>query len=339
MRIKIPASGDVKSSEITPESVFRDRRKIIKALGYGVAAGAIGPSLVAAENGQREIYFSEEELSGPAWLRSKLKLLVPGPYSTEEPATPFQYVSSYNNFYEFGTGKSDPLDNSKSFVTDPWSLSVQGEADLVGNYNLEDIVRPHMLEERVYRLRCVEAWSMVVPWVGFSLANLLKRFKPNSNAKYVRFETLYDPEQMPAQNSFFSSIDYPYVEGLRIDEAMNELAFLAVGVFGNAMPNQNGAPLRLIVPWKYGFKSIKSIVKIEFTKRRPKTTWEMANSREYGFYANVNPEVDHPRWSQKKEKRLPASLFNPRSVDTLKFNGYEPQVAHLYRDMDLKKYF
>jgi sulfoxide reductase catalytic subunit YedY len=339
MQIKIPRAGDVKSSEITSESVFRQRRKIIKAFALGAAAGAMGSPLVATENVQREMYLSEEPLSGPAWLIEKLKLVVPGPYSTHEAATPFRYVSTYNNFYEFGTGKSDPVDNSKNFITDPWSLSVQGEADLVGNYNLEDIVKPHMLEERVYRLRCVEAWSMVVPWVGFSLAKLLKRFKPNSNANYVRFETLYDAEQMPAQNSFFSSIDYPYVEGLRIDEAMNDLAFLGVGVYGNVMPNQNGAPLRLIVPWKYGFKSIKSIVKIEFTKSRPKTTWEMANSREYGFYANVNPEVDHPRWSQKREKRLPGTLFNSTYVDTLKFNGYESQVAHLYRNMDLKKYF
>jgi len=196
-----------------------------------------------------------------------------------------------------------------------------------------------MLEERVYRLRCVEAWSMVVPWVGFPLADLLKRFEPNSNAKYVRFETLHDPEQMPAQGSRFAAIDYPYIEGLRIDEAMNELAFLAVGVYGNAMPNQNGAPIRLVVPWKYGFKSIKSIVKIEFTKRRPKTTWEISNSREYGFYANVNPDVDHPRWSQARERRLPTSFFSQNYVETLQFNGYAPLVAHLYKDMDLRKHY
>jgi len=338
MLIKHRGPGDVRSSEITSETVFYKRRQILKAMGLGaVALGA--PLTHAAASGERELYSTNAPLSGPAWLEEKLNTLTPGQYSTRESATPFEYVSTYNNFYEFGTAKTDPAENSQDFVTDPWKVEVAGEAELTGRFNLEDIVNPYALEERVYRLRCVEAWSMVVPWVGFSLADLLKRFKPNSNAKYVRFETLYDPKQMPAQRSRFTTIDYPYVEGLRIDEAMNDLAFLAVGVYGKAMPNQNGAPIRLVVPWKYGFKSIKSIVKIEFTEHRPKTTWEMSNSREYGFYANVNPEVDHPRWSQARERRLPASIFSQNYVETLKFNGYAPQVAHLYKDMDLRKYY
>jgi sulfoxide reductase catalytic subunit YedY len=306
----------------------------------GVGAVALGMPLVgAAIPGERELYTTDSALPGPAWLQDKLKALTPGQFSTRESATPFEYVSTYNNFYEFGTGKTDPAENSQNFVTDPWVVEVAGEAEVTGKYYLEDILKPHALEERVYRLRCVEAWSMVVPWVGFPLPDLLKRFKPNSNARYVRFETLHDPEQMPAQGSRFAAIKYPYVEGLRIDEAMNELAFLAVGVFGKAMPNQNGAPIRLVIPWKYGFKSIKSIVKIEFTERRPKTTWEISNSREYGFYANVNPGVSHPRWSQARERRLPTSIFSRNYVETLKFNGYESQVAHLYKGMDLRKQY
>jgi sulfoxide reductase catalytic subunit YedY len=295
----------------------------------GVGAAALGMPLVgAAIPGERELYTTQSALPGPAWLQDKLRALTPGKFSTRESATPFEYVSAYNNFYEFGTGKTDPAENSQNFVTDPWAVEVTGEAELTGKYNLEDILKPHALEERVYRLRCVEAWSMVVPWVGFPLADLLKRFKPSSNARYVRFETLHDPEQMPAQGSRFAAIKYPYVEGLRIDEAMNELAFLAVGVFGKAMPNQNGAPIRLVIPWKYGFKSIKSIVKIEFTERRPKTTWEISNGREYGFYANVNPDVSHPRWSQARERRLPTSIFSRNYVETLKFNGYERSEEH-----------
>jgi sulfoxide reductase catalytic subunit YedY len=338
MLIKRAQKNGVLPSEITSERVFRERRKILKAMGVG--AVALGTPLAgAAILGERELYTTQSALSGPAWLQDKLKTLAPGQFSTLESATPFEYVSTYNNFYEFGTGKTDPAEKSQNFITDPWAVEVAGEAELTGKYSLEDILKPHALEERVYRLRCVEAWSMVVPWVGFPLADLLKRFRPNSNAKYVRFETLHDPEQMPAQGSRFAAINYPYVEGLRIDEAMNELAFLAVGVFGKAMPNQNGAPIRLVIPWKYGFKSIKSIVKIEFTERRPKTTWEISNSREYGFYANVNPDVSHPRWSQARERRLPTSIFSRNYVDTLKFNGYESQVEHLYRDMDLRKHY
>ena len=263
----------------------------------------------------------------------------PGLFSANEEATPYEYVTQYNNFEEFGTDKGAPAANAKDFNSDPWSVVVSGEAEITGKFTLEDILGPHALEERIYRLRCVEAWSMVVPWIGFPLVDLIKRFKPTSNAKYVRFETLYDPKRMPGQRSRFTSIDYPYVEGLRIDEAVNELAFIAVGVYGNSLPPQNGAPLRLVVPWKYGFKSIKSIAKITFTKNRPRTTWEKAGPREYGFYANVNPEVDHPRWSQATERRLPSTLFSPNRIETIAFNGYAPQVAYLYSGMDLKQYF
>ena len=225
------------------------------------------------------------------------------------------------------------------FVSEPWTVEIGGEAEVTGKFTLEDILKPHPLQERIYRLRCVEAWSMVIPWIGFPLADLLKRFKPTSNAKFVRFQTLLDPAQMPQQASFFKAIDYPYVEGLRIDEAMNELAFVAVGIYGKHLPPQNGAPLRVVLPWKYGFKSAKSIVKIDFVRRQPLNTWQKSNSHEYGFYSNVNPHVDHPRWSQASERRLPNSLFDPHVIPTKMFNGYGEQVASLYKGMDLRKYF
>ncbi|MBT4162767.1 MAG: protein-methionine-sulfoxide reductase catalytic subunit MsrP [Gammaproteobacteria bacterium] len=332
MLIKTRDNCDIPSSEITDEETFYNRRLILKSIGLGMAAAStrVGAS-------QRQLYQTKDSITGPDWLEKKLTGLRSGPYSTNEKATPYEFVAGYNNFYEFGTDKSDPAENAGGFITDPWAIEIKGEAEVTGKFQLEDILKPHDLEERVYRLRCVEAWSMVVPWVGFPLKDLLARFKPTSDAKYVRFETLYDPEQMPEQRSRFASIDYPYVEGLRIDEAMNELAFMVVGVYGKTLPNQNGAPIRLIVPWKYGFKSIKSIVGIEFTKRRPGTTWQKTNPREYGFYANVNPNVDHPRWSQARERRLPSSLFSAKKTETLMFNGYAPQVAHLYRGMNLKK--
>ncbi len=340
MLIRTRKPGDPLPSEITNEADFHNRRRVLKSLGIGAMGLASGATLAASgESQQRKLYTSHVPVRGSAGLERKLQDVAAGPFSTTEEATPWDYVTGYNNFYEFGSGKGDPAENSRDFVTEPWSVEVSGKAEVTGKFTLEDILKPHALEERVYRLRCVEAWSMVVPWVGFSLADLLKRFKPMSDAKYVRFETVYDPEQMPAQRSRFAAIDYPYVEGLRIDEAMNELAFMAVGVYGKPLPNQNGAPIRLVVPWKYGFKSIKSIVKIEFTDRRPKTTWEESNPREYGFYANVNPNVDHPRWSQAQERRLPSSLFVRNSRDTLMFNGYAPQVAHLYEGMNLARYF
>ena len=256
-----------------------------------------------------------------------------------EEKTPFEDVTRYNNFYEFGTGKGDPAKYADEMTVDPWSVVVEGACDRPGAYALEDLLKPHEYQERVYRLRCVEAWSMVIPWIGIPLADILKRLEPTSRAKYVYFETLYDPDQMRGQRSLFSTIDWPYQEGLRMDEAMNELSFLAVGLYGKTMPNQNGAPIRLVVPWKYGFKSIKSIVKIRFQEERPKTTWEMLAPQEYGFYANVNPEVDHPRWSQKRERRLPSGLLSPNYMETVKFNGYGEQVADLYKGMDLSKFY
>lgn len=330
------------SSEITDEATFLNRRQFIKAAGI-VSATSIVPRISAstAESGGVLRYKGKVSYSQvpPDWLSTKIDAARPGRYSTGEDPTPYQYVTQYNNFYEFGSDKGDPAENSTEFNSDPWSIIIEGEAELTGKFALEDILKPHELEERIYRLRCVEAWSMVVPWIGFPLAKLIKRFKPTSDAKYVRFETLYDPDQMPGQRSIFTSVKYPYVEGLRIDEATNELAFIAVGLYGKSIPPQNGAPLRLVVPWKYGFKSIKSIAKISFEKRRPRTTWQRANSREYGFFANVNPEVDHPRWSQASERRLPSSLFSPNRIETLKFNGYGDQVAHLYTGMNLKRYF
>ncbi len=338
-----------RSSEITDERTFMRRRGFIKAAG-AIAAGAVASRALAADSAvatntsaERRILVHEGEVlhsqATPPWLVPKLREAVPGNFSTNESATPYEYVSQYNNFYEFGTDKGDPVENARDFNSEPWTLEVTGEADRTGKFNLEDILKPHALEERIYRLRCVEAWSMVVPWIGFPLADLIRRFEPNSNAKFVRFETLFDPQQMPGQRSRFTAIDYPYVEGLRIDEAVNELAFVAIGLYGRSLPPQNGAPLRLVVPWKYGFKSIKSIARISFLRERPKTTWELSNSREYGFYANVNPEVDHPRWSQGSERRLPGSLFSRSRTETLMFNGYAPQVAHLYTGMNLKRNF
>jgi sulfoxide reductase catalytic subunit YedY len=254
------------------------------------------------------------------------------------PDAPNSYsdITTYNNYYEFGTDKSDPAQNAQKFRTQPWNVTIGGEAEVTGTFGLEDILKPHPLEERVYRLRCVEAWSMVVPWIGFPLGDLLKRFKPTSKAKFVEFKTLYDPKQMPGQRS--GVLDWPYVEGLRMDEAMHPLTLMAVGLYGKTLPNQNGAPLRLIVPWKYGFKGIKAIVSIKFTEHAPRTTWAGAASNEYGFFANVNPAVDHPRWSQASERHIGANAFGPR-LPTLPFNGYAAQVASLYTGMDLRKYY
>ncbi|MBW7473116.1 protein-methionine-sulfoxide reductase catalytic subunit MsrP [Marinobacter sp. M216] len=311
-------------SLVTPERIYLDRRRFMSGAMAGVAGLAVPGLLPAAalpEQGESLVFSSTSR------------------FSTDEEKTPYEDVIRYNNFYEFGTGKDDPARYADEMSVDPWSIAVEGECEKPGVYGLEDVLEPHRYEERVYRLRCVEAWSMVIPWIGVPLAEVLERFEPNSKAKYVYFETLHDPEQMRAQRSMFSTIDWPYQEGLRMDEAMNELAFLAVGLYGKTIPKQNGAPIRLVVPWKYGFKSIKSIVKIRFQEERPKTTWEMIAPREYGFYANVNPEVDHPRWSQKRERRLPSGLLSPNWVETEKFNGYGDQVAHLYEGMDLRKFY
>jgi sulfoxide reductase catalytic subunit YedY len=257
------------------------------------------------------------------------------PGSTSEKANTFAEISSYNNFYEFGTGKSDPAENAHTLKTSPWSVQVTGEAAKTGTFTLEDILAPHALEERIYRLRCVEAWSMVIPWVGFPLADLVKRFEPTSKAKYVQFLTLADRTQMPGIR--YNVLEWPYREGLTIAEAMHPLAFVAVGVYGKVLPNQNGAPIRTVIPWKYGFKSAKSIVRIHFTETQPETSWNMAAPQEYGFYSNVNPEVDHPRWSQASERRLGGGILGAARIPTQMFNGYADEVASLYTGLDLRK--
>jgi sulfoxide reductase catalytic subunit YedY len=308
----------IKPSEITPESVFMNRRALLTT---AVAAGLL-PSIMACE---------AATLPASGDLFAEVKKW---PDSTTERANTLEEISSYNNYYEFGTGKSDPAANAHTLKTRPWSVQVSGAAAKTGTFTLEDILKPHALEERIYRLRCVEAWSMVIPWVGFPLADLLKRFEPTSQAKYVQFLTLNDRTQMPGVRS--PVLEWPYREGLTIAEAMHPLALVVVGVYGRVLPNQNGAPIRTVLPWKYGFKSCKSIVRIHFTESQPQTSWNMANPGEYGFYSNVNPEVDHPRWSQATERRLGGGLFAPR-IPTQMFNGYAEQVASLYTGLDLRK--
>jgi sulfoxide reductase catalytic subunit YedY len=307
----------IKPSEITPESAFVGRRELLAA---AVAAGLL-PSIMA----EAATIPASGEFAGVAkW-----------PGSTTEKANTFEEISSYNNYYEFGTDKSDPAQNAHTLKTSPWSVQVTGEAAKTGTFTLEDILQPHALEERIYRLRCVEAWSMVIPWVGFPLGDLLKRFEPTSKAKYVQFVTLADRAQMPGLR--YGVLDWPYREGLTIAEAMHPLAFVAVGVYGKVMPNQNGAPIRTVIPWKYGFKSAKSIVRIHFTETQPQTAWNMAAPQEYGFYSNVNPEVDHPRWSQAAERRLGGNALFASRIPTQMFNGYADQVASLYTGLDLRK--
>jgi len=319
--VLIRKSVDIKPSEITDQKLFLRRREFfVTALG-GLAAAATASALPL--------------VLAPAAAGASVKFqdVVRTSFSTDEPTTGLDKITAYNNFYEFGTDKEDPARNAVHFRTRPWSLAVEGEVARPGVYDLEEFIKPHRLEERIYRLRCVEAWSMVIPWVGIPLAQIIKRFEPRSNAKFVEFVTLFDPEQMPGQRR--AILDWPYVEGLRIDEAMHPLTLLAVGLYGEILPNQNGAPMRLVVPWKYGFKSIKSIVKIRFVEHPPRTAWNKVAPDEYGFYANVNPKVDHPRWSQRKERRI-GEFFRR---DTLLFNGYAEQVAHLYAGMDLTKQF
>jgi sulfoxide reductase catalytic subunit YedY len=256
-----------------------------------------------------------------------------GPFATDEKMNSYKDATTYNNFYEFGLDKGDPARYSSTLKTRPWSVVVEGNCGKPGTYNIEDIVKWFPLEERIYRMRCVEAWSMVIPWVGFPLADFVKRFEPNAKAKYVEFKTLLDMKQMPGQTD--PVLQWPYTEGLRMDEAMHPLAILAVGLYGEALPNQNGAPIRLVVPWKYGFKGVKSIVRVKFVENQPYNTWQQQRASEYGFFANVNPDVDHPRWSQKTERRL-GELFRRK---TLPFNGYADQVASLYTGLDLRKFY
>ncbi len=298
----------IPGSEITPQRVYLNRRQFI---GGAAAVGA-----------------------GLWWPEASLAALQP-----DDEITPESIVTSYNNFYEFGTDKGDPVRYAHNLTTDPWTVTVSGEAARTGQFAFEDVIAGLPVEERVYRFRCVEAWSMVVPWNGIELRKILEQFQPNGNAKYVEFKTLVRPSEMRGQNSLFSSIDWPYVEGLRMDEAYHPLSLMVTGVYGKDLPNQNGAPWRLMVPWKYGFKSIKSIVSIRFTRRRPRSTWEQLAPSEYGFYANVNPAVAHPRWSQATERRLPSTLFEPNRRPTLPFNGYADEVASLYQGMDLAKFY
>lgn len=335
MRIRQIQTKEPLASELTSEQVYQERRAFLKAAGLFGAAAFFSPGINAAE----PLYVpAAERASVPPFLREKIRqrrLLATRPVA--DALTPFEVVSQYNNFYEFGLEKEEPAQNAGRMRTEPWSVLVDGECARPGRYTLEDILKPHTLEDRIYRLRCVEAWSMVVPWLGFPLRDLLRRFEPGSRAKYVEFTTLYDPIQMP--DARYSNLRWPYVEGLRMDEAMHPLTLLAVGVYGRSLPAQNGAPLRLIVPWKYGFKSVKSIVRIRFMEARPRTSWAVAAPSEYGFYANVNPAVDHPRWTQRRERRLPNSLFNPNWHETLLFNGYGRDVAALYKGMDLVRNF
>ncbi len=312
---------DISSSEITSESAYFNRRSFVAGLA---AAGLVGTARAAPAN--LATGTGQQELTGV--LRSG--------FSTDEPPNSYEDITTYNNFYEFGVDKDDPHKNSGDFNPQPWTVRVEGEAEITGEYDVEGLLAGTGLEERVYRMRCVEAWSMVIPWVGVPLAEVLKRFKPTSRARYVAFETVLRPEEMPGQRR--RVLRWPYVEGLTIEEATNPLTLLAVGVYGVTLPNQNGAPLRLVVPWKYGFKGIKSIVSIRLQERPPSTSWNIATPREYGFYANVNPEVDHPRWSQATERRIGSGLF-ARRIPTQMFNGYGEQVAHLYSGLDLRRNF
>lgn len=314
----------IPASEITPEPFYLQRRSLMQGVVAGLATALVGCDSRAEA--------STEDVA-TALMPTRIPDLKTWPDSSKEALTSYRDVTEYNNFYEFGTGKGDPSANSARFKARPWTLEISGEAEVTGRFDLDDLLKGLAIEERIYRLRCVEAWSMVVPWNGFPLATLLKRFKPTSRAKHVRFETIQRPSEMPGQRS--AIIDWPYEEGLRIDEAMHPLTLLAVGVYGRWLPNQNGAPLRLVVPWKYGFKSIKSIVRIHFSEARPRTSWSDMAPDEYGFYANVNPVVDHPRWSQASERRIAEgmSVFKSR-IATRPFNGYADQVASMYSGMD-----
>ncbi len=323
MVVIIGKPKDIRPSEITSETNYLNRREFLGAAAGAIAGGTLvgGAALGAV--------IPEGELA-------KLPDVRPSELSTEETPNSYDDITTYNNFYEFGTGKGDPFRNAHTLRPRPWSIEVDGHAERTGTFDLEDFVKPHTLEERIYRMRCVEAWSMVIPWVGIPLGDVIRQFKPTSNAKFVAFETLLDREQMPGQRS--RVLAWPYREGLTMAEAMHPLTILAVGLYGEVLPNQNGAPLRLVVPWKYGFKGIKSIVRISFVDRQPPTSWEMANAREYGFYANVNPTVNHPRWSQARERRIGSGLFAEKQP-TLMFNGYGEQVAQLYEGLDLRRFY
>src|SRR5687767_6785775 len=326
MLIKKPA--DIRESEVTPKELFLKRREFIAAAGVA-AAGVATTSFGLAEGIEALGEDAAEAAQNPK--AQKLTDVKKGPFNTDEKLNSYKDVTTYNNFYEFGLDKGDPARYAHTLKTRPWSVVVEGQCGKPGTYNIEDIMKWAPLEERIYRLRCVEAWSMVVPWVGYPMSEFIKRFEPTSRAKFVEFKTLVDPRQMPGQNE--PALQWPYTEGLRLDEAMHPLTLVGLGLYGEVLPNQNGAPIRLVVPWKYGFKSIKSIVRVRFVENEPLNTWKQQQSQEYGFYANVNPQVDHPRWSQGSERRL-GEFFRRK---TLMFNGYADQVASLYTGMDLRK--
>jgi sulfoxide reductase catalytic subunit YedY len=311
-------------SEITPQAVYEERRQFIAKMALGAVAGS-----ALWEMANREAFAQAPAAAKLAARRNPT-------YSTAETQTPVKDATSYNNYYEFGTDKSDPAENAHTLKTRPWTVSIEGEVKKPMTLDIDSLMKLAPLEERVYRLRCVEGWSMVIPWVGYSLSNLIKKVEPTGNAKYVEFTTLADRTQMPGVRS--RVLEWPYVEGLRMDEAMHPLALLTVGMYGQALPNQNGAPVRVVLPWKYGFKSAKSIVKIRFLKDQPRTAWNISAPSEYGFYSNVNPTVDHPRWSQATERRIGEDGFFKKKRETLMFNGY-PEVASLYAGMDLKKFY
>lgn len=314
----IKTIGEISSSDITDERVYVNRRQFMRATSAIVA----GAAALTVAPGSPAVGLADAQMPITNFTKSK--------FSTDEKLNPLDDIGGYNNFYEFGIDKGDPSRNAGRLKTYPWTVKIDGQVDKPGDYHIEDLLK-FPLEERIYRLRCVEAWSMVIPWIGFPLADLLKRVEPTSKAKYVAFTTLLRPSEMPGQRE--EALQWPYIEGLRLDEAMHPLTILAVGLYGKQLLNQNGAPIRLVVPWKYGFKSIKSIVRIQLTEKQPNTSWNIANPREYGFYSNVNPEVDHPRWTQARERRLGEFLRRP----TLMFNGYGDQVASLYTGMDLRK--
>lgn len=318
----IGTTSDIPSSEITPKSVYLNRRKFLAGAAAAGATLAVGAAAL-------DLILPQKVLADETPIRGVKN----SPVSTKERITPYLDVTNYNNFYEFGTAKTDPAKNAKNFITSPWEVEVEGEVAKPRKFSMDELMKLAPLEERIYRHRCVEAWSIVVPWIGYPLSTILNLVEPTPKAKFVAFQSYYSPKQMPEAQ--YAGIPFPYLEGLRLDEAMNQLAIVCVGMFGETLPPQDGAPVRIVVPWKYGFKSIKSIVKIKLVKRMPPTTWNLAAPNEYGFYSNVNPHVDHPRWSQATERRLGDFFKRP----TLMFNGYGDQVAQLYTGMDLRKNF
>ncbi|MCG8710343.1 protein-methionine-sulfoxide reductase catalytic subunit MsrP [Brenneria sp. 4F2] len=324
-------------ADVTPETLFHQRRRVLKALG--ITAATLSLPLSARADLLAWFKGADRPIAPPG---RPLSFTQPENWRLDAPLTPENKVTGYNNFYEFGLDKADPAANAGGLKTESWKIQIEGEVAKPITLDIDDLLKRFPLEERIYRLRCVEAWSMVVPWIGFELAKLIKFAEPTGNARYIAFQTLYDPQQMPGQKNGFQGggLNYPYVEGLRLDEAMHPLALLTVGVYGKTLPPQNGAPVRLITPWKYGFKNIKSIVRIRFTHERPPSTWNLAAPGEYGFYANVNPHVDHPRWSQATERVIGSGgILDVQRQPTLLFNGYAEQVASLYRGLDLRENF